>query len=339
MTIYNHLQAEERAVILLELQRGSSIRLIAKTLNRSPSSISREISRNVQISHHYDVVQATRRYKVVRKQSVRHKKLATDSKLYDYVKECLVKNRWSPEQISGSLKKMNPQDPSKQVSSETIYAAIYAHPRNELKKLMVSSLRRSKSKRGKRGSATTSYNSLKIEEYQFIHNRPEEINERLLPGHWEGDLIVGAMNQSCIGTLVERQTGFTILCKTKSKSALDVRKGFEKQMKKLPGFLRQSMTYDRGAEMSQHTHMSKNLEMKIYFADLNSPWQRGSNENTNGLLRQFFPKGTELSSHSQADLNKVAFLLNTRPRKRFDYQTPQELIGNVIVNYINGCCT
>ena len=216
-----------------------------------------------------------------------------------------------------------------QISHETIYRCIYAHPKGELKKMMVRALRRRKSKRGPRGSKSSNYNSVKVDDDQLIHCRPEEIEERKVAGHWEGDLIAGSKNPSCIGTLVERTTGYLILSKMKSKSALNVRLGFEQQMKTLPDFLRSSMTYDRDSEMSQ------NLDMKIYFADPHSPWQRGSNENTNGLLRQYLPKGEDLSVHSQAELDKIAWLLNTRPRKRFDFSTPQEMIEDVLIENFN----
>ena len=212
------------------------------------------------------------------------------------------------------------------VSAETIYAHIYAYPRGEMRKLLVQSLRRSKSKRGPRGSKDSNYSSLKIGSDQLFSNRPEDITSRQIAGHWEGDLIIGAMNQSCVGTLVERKTGFVILNKMKSKSAQHVREGFEANMKTLPDFLRLSMTYDRGAEMSEHALMSKTLNLKIYFADRNAPWQRGSSENINGLIRQFLPKGQDLSGYTQSDLDHIAWLLNTRPRKRYDFRSPQEMM-------------
>jgi IS30 family transposase len=161
---------------------------------------------------------------------------------------------------------------------------------------------------------------------QKIGHRPAEVSTGEIAGHWEADLIIGAMNQSCVGTLVERKTGFIILAGMKRKSAQHVREGFEANMINVPDFLRLSMTYDRGAVMAQHPLMSKHLDLKIYFADRNAPWQRGSSENINGLLRQFLPKGEDLSIHSQAELDNIAWLLNTRPRKRFAFKTPQELM-------------
>jgi len=184
-----------------------------------------------------------------------------------------------------------------------------------LRKLFISNLRQSKTKRGRR-SKSTNFASIQVPDSQTIHHRPEDIETREIAGHWEGDLIVGAQNRSSIGTVVERKTGFIFLSKMKSKSAKDVREGFVRQFKKIDQFLRLSMTYDRGSEMADHPLMSKQLKLDIYFADPHSPWQRGSNENINGLLRQYFPKGTDLSVHSQERLDEVSWLLNTRPRKR-----------------------
>jgi IS30 family transposase len=336
MSNYYHLSPEERAILMIKHHQGHSTRSIGRFLNRSASTICRELNRNsTNKASGYCASTAGRQYFQSRKRSVRQPKLIPNTPLYDKVKAWLTYKQWSPMQISGTLKRLYSNQSDMQVSHETIYTCIYAHPKGELKKMMVQSLRRAKSKRGPRGSKTSNYNSVKLTEDQKIENRPVEINDRILEGHWEGDLIVGSKNQSCVGTLVERKTGFLVLCKMASKSALDVRTGFELQMKKLPDFLRLSMTYDRGSEMSQHPIMSQNLDMKVYFADPHSPWQRGSNENINGLLRQYLPKGTDLKQHSQGDLDKIAWLLNTRPRKRYEFRTPQELMESVLSNHIN----
>lgn len=331
MNSYYHLSPEERAVLLLEQQRGSSLRQIAVILARSPSTLSREIKRNGGSSN-YCPTQAGIAYSHRRERSVKPRKLDVNTELRAKVESYLLNQKWSPEQISASLQKRYPHQPAMHVSSETIYAHIYAYPKGEVKKLFIQSLRRSKSKRGPRGSKESCYSSLKIAPDQRISERPEEINTRVVAGHWEGDLIIGAMNQSCVGTLVERKTGYVILSKMRSKSASDVREGFEDNMKILPDFLRLSMTYDRGAEMAQHPLMSKHLNLKIYFADRNAPWQRGSSENINGLLRQFLPKGEDLSVFTQDELNHIALLLNTRPRKRFEFRTPQELMETELEN-------
>ncbi|MCX2983458.1 IS30 family transposase, partial [Halieaceae bacterium IMCC14734] len=274
----------------------------------------------------YCAAEAGKAYRTRRKRCVKPRKIISNQALRAVVEDRLLNLKWSPAQIAATLQMRYPEQTAMHVSPETIYAHIYAHPRGELRKLFVHSLRRSKSKRGPRGSKDSCYSSLKIDEEQRFCNRPEDINTREVAGHWEGDLIVGAMNQSCVGTLVERKTGFVVLAKMHSKSALHVREGFEATMKQVPDFLRLSMTYDRGAEMAQHPLMSKNLDLKVYFADRNAPWQRGSSENINGLLRQFLPKGENLKQYDQAELDHIAWLLNTRPRKRFGFKTPQELM-------------
>lgn len=326
MTTYHHLSPEERALIMLEDQRGSSIRSIALRLHRSPSTVSRELQRNQTVKDNYCATRAAQAYQSRRKRSVKPKKLIHNRGLCDIVEAHLIQRKWSPEQISATLKERFPGQNSMQVSPETIYAHIYAYPKGELRKLLKQSLRRAKSKRGPRGSKDSCYSSLKVAEHQLFCNRPETVNTREIAGHWEGDLIVGAMNKSCVGTLVERKTGYLLLSKMQSKSAQHVREGFEARMATLPEFLRLSMTYDRGAEMAQHPLMTKHLNLVIYFADRNAPWQRGSSENINGLIRQFLPKGEDLSVYTQAELDHIAWLLNTRPRKRYGFKSPQQMI-------------
>ena len=310
---------------MLERERGSSLRSIASILRRNVSTISRELQRN-RNGRHYNATDAANAYHQRRSRCVKPRKIETHPALQRLLESRLIGDKWSPEQCSAYCRREYADEADMQVSHETIYSHIYAHPRGELRKLWVDSLRRSKSKRGPRGSKDSCYSSLKIAEEQRIDNRPEEINSRCVAGHWEGDLIVGKMNQSCVGTLVERKTGYVVLSKMQSKSAQHVREGFTISMSTLPSFLRLSLTYDRGAEMAQHPVLSKQLDFKIYFADRNAPWQRGSSENANGLLRQFLPKGTDLSLHSQEELDKIALKLNHRPRKRFDFRSPQEMM-------------
>ena len=326
MTSYHHLSSEERALIMLEYQHGSSIRSIALRLQRSPSTISRELQRNQSAKGHYCATRAAKAYYSRRKHSVKPRKLVHNTSLCAIVESHLIHRKWSPEQISASLQDRFPEQSSMQVSAETIYAHIYAYPKGELRQLLVQALRRAKSKRGSRGSKDSCYSSLKVANHQLFCNRPETVNTREIAGHWEGDLIVGAMNKSCVGTLVERKTGYLLLSKMQSKSAQHVREGFEARMATLPNFLRLSMTYDRGAEMAQHPLMTKHLDLKIYFADCHAPWQRGSSENINGLIRQFLPKGEDLSVYTQAELDHVAWLLNTRPRKRYQFKSPQQML-------------
>ena len=326
MTTYHHLSPEERAFIMLECQHGSSIRSIALRIHRSPSTVSRELCRNQTTKGSYCATGAGQAYNTRRKQSVKPRKLVHNRDLCDIVESHLIQRKWSPEQISASLKDRYPSQTSMQVSPETIYAHIYAYPKGELRQLLKQSLRRAKSKRGPRGSKDSCYSSLKVTNDQLFANRPESVNTREIAGHWEGDLIVGAMNKSCVGTLVERKTGYLLLSKMQSKTAQHVREGFEARMATLPDFLRLSMTYDRGAEMAQHPLMTKHLNLVIYFADRSAPWQRGSSENINGLIRQFLPKGENLSIYTQAELDHIAWLLNTRPRKRFGFKSPQHMM-------------
>jgi IS30 family transposase len=217
------------------------------------------------------------------------------------------------------------------VSHETIYAAIYAQPRGGLKAAMVEALRQAKPARGAR--RTTLAGTSMVPETLRIINRPEEIEARLVPGHWEGDLIKGAFNRSSVGTLVERKTRFVVLCKMNGNGADAVLGSFTRQMKRLPAALRKSMTYDRGSEMACHPELARRLKIDIWFCDPHAPWQRGSNENTNGLLRQFMPKGTDLSDVSQTWLNDVATLMNNRPRKTLGWRTPAEAMADEIAAF------
>lgn len=326
---YQHLSVEERAVIQVARSSGSTLRSIARLLGRHVSTVSRELARNeVQVATdvrvRYDAKTAGMAYRMRRGRSVRPCKLLEGSWLHEHVRDRLIVDRWSPQQIAARLRTMHPNDPARQVSHETIYAAIYAHPRGSLKKAMVEALRQEKPRRGRRRT-TAAAGGFVPEALRIVH-RPEAIAERKLPGHWEGDLIKGAFNRSCVGTLVERKTRFVVLCRMDGCTAQDALEGFARQMKKLPAFLRESLTYDRGSELACHTELSKRLNIDIWFADPHAPWQRGSNENTNGLLRQFMPKGLDLSDVSQEELNHVAKLLNGGPRQTLGWKTPAEMM-------------
>jgi len=230
MTIYCHLSPEERAVIMIERNNNSSLRTIARILNRSASTISRDLKRNrANKNSIYCARSAGQQYDSRREACVKPTKLVFGTYLYQIIKECLLNKQWSPEQISVTMKRGYAEQKNMQISHETIYRCIYAHPKGELKKRMVSALRRKKSKRGPRGSKSINYSSVKVNDDQFIHCRPEEIKERKVAGHWEGDLITGSKNQSCIGTLVERATAYLILSEMKRKPALNLRVGFEKK--------------------------------------------------------------------------------------------------------------
>ena len=240
--------------------------------------------------------------------------------------QALLRARWSPEQIAGILARGFPDVASYRVSHETIYSAVYLVPRGELRKELIGCLRQGRSTRKPRTRGVDRRGQ--IPDMQSIHVRPPEIEDRLIPGHWEGDLIKGAGNRSSVGTLVERTSGFVVLAKMSSASAADALESFGKALKGIPEALRKTLTYDQGKEMSYHAALTLRTGVQVYFADPHSPWQRGSNENTNGLLRQYLPKGTDLSIYSQAELNQIALSLNTRPRKRHQFRTPLEVYND-----------
>ena len=331
---YYHLSAEERAVIMIEHRRGMSLRMIAEELGRNVSTVSRELLRNGAVcGTPYEARRAAVAYKERRQRSVRRRKLIAGGSLYQHVHDRLVFWRWSPEQIAAKLRCMHPTEPTLCVSHETIYAAIYAYPRGGLKQAMIEALRQSKPTRGL-ARTTIAKTGFVPEELGIVH-RPEEVAERLLPGHWEGDLIKGAFNRSAVGTVVERKTRFVVLCRMAGCTAQDALEGFSRQMTKVPAFLRESLTYDRGSEMACYAQLAKRLNLDIWFADPHAPWQRGSNENTNGLLRQFLPKGMDLSNVSQTQLNDIARLLNGRPRKTLGWDTPDEALAKEIASFYN----
>ena len=325
---YKHLDSAERSVILAEHRRGASLREIGGLLGRAPSTIGRELRRGLSGAlpvQAYCPQLAAAGYRARRKRSGRQRKLAPGGWLHDFVRGKLIHKRWSPEQIACKLKAMHPEDPTRQISHETLYAAIYAQPRGGLKAEMIAALRQAKPGRGLRRT-TLSGSSIAPESLRILH-RPEEIEGRLVPGHWEGDLIKGAFNRSAVGTVVERKTRYLIPSKMHGCTAAAALEGFTRQMKRLPAALRKSMTYDRGSEMACHPELARRLKIDIWFCDPHAPWQRGSNENTNGLLRQFFPKGTDLSGISQTQLNDVARLMNQRPRKTLGWKTPEEAMA------------
>jgi IS30 family transposase len=326
-----HLSSEERGVIFAEHGRGSSQQAIGRLLGRPASTICRELARGRQTDGSYCPTAARRVYDERRTRCRRRRRLVEGSSLHRFVHDHLVHRRWSPEQIAQRLRRMKPDDPSARVSHETIYAAIYAQPRGGLKAAMVEALRQAKPTRGRR--RTTLAGTSMVPEKLRIINRPEEIEARLIPGHWEGDLIKGAFNRSAVGTVVERKTRYLILSKMRGCTADAALEGFTRQMKRLPAALRRSMTYDRGSEMACHPELVRRLKIDIWFCDPHAPWQRGSNENTNGLLRQFFPKGTDLSGISQTELNDVARLMNQRPRKTLGWKTPEEAMAEELAAF------
>jgi IS30 family transposase len=235
----------------------------------------------------------------------------------------MLEQHWSPEQIAADLKREHPNQPALQASHETIYTAIYAMPRGTLRKELVGLLRQGRGARRPRTRGVDRRGSL--QDMVSIHMRPPEANDRLLPGHWEGDLIIGAGNRSAVGTLVCRKTLFVMLVKMDGATAVHALKGYEQAFAPLDEALRKTLTYDQGKEMALHKKLAESTGLKIYFADPHSPWQRGICENINGLIRQYLPKGTDLSVHSQRQLDHIAWSLNTRPRKTLGWHTPAQV--------------
>ena len=326
---YKQLNAEERATIMLMKREGSGLREIGRFLNRSPSTISNEIARDLGCQSGYVASLAGEQARRLRIKPRRPLKLVEGNPLFEVVKEHL-KKKWSPEQIAGTLKSMHPDQPSQRVSHETIYHTLYAMPRGELRRELIASLRWS---RGKRRSKTRAPDGRgHIAEMQSIHLRPPEVADRLIPGHWEADMIKGAMNRSSVGTLVERSTLMVVLAKMADGTAQSALDGFSEALSAIPPELRKTFTYDQGREMSKHMQLTERTGMAVYFCDPHSPWQRGLNENTNGLLRQYLPKGADLSTYTQEQLDEIAWSLNTRPRKSLGFRTPVAVYNELLLN-------
>ncbi len=317
-----YLSLVEREQIHDLKTRGISIRQIGNRLGRSPSTISRELRRNATQALGY-LPYSAHRMAAVRRERPKERKLERVGRLRQYVGQGL-RRRWSPEQISRRLVKDFPGDLEMRVGTEAIYQAIYLHGRGALKREIVSAIRSGRVARKPRRDPTQ--RSPRFREAMIsIVDRPAEVEDRAIPGHWEGDLIVGAVGRSAIGTVVERASRYVVLVHLPvDRIAEAVRDGLIRSLGELPQALRRSLTWDQGAEMSEHHAFRMATDMHVYFCDPGAPWQRGTNENTNGLLRQYFPKATDLSQHSVADLAGVAEQLNTRPRKTLGWDTPAE---------------
>lgn len=324
--MYKHISFKERERIGLLKAAGIKVPGIAKRLGRDPTTIRRELRRSKPFFLGYSPGTAEDHARKKRSIPRRTKKL-NDSLLWGMVKTKLSL-RWSPEQIAHFLRKTYPLDMNMQISHESIYTYIYILPRGELRKELISYLRQGSigRQRRKRGTAQRD----KIPNLISIHERPKEVEGRTVPGHWESDLVIGKDHASAIGTLVERTTRTTILVPLKAKDAQTVRKAFAKTVKRLPKETCLSLTHDRGSEMTEHELFTKDTNVQVYFADPHSPWQRGTNENTNGLIRQFFPKGTDFSLVSVRELKRVQRLLNERPRETLGWQTPKESFNKLI---------
>ena len=318
----------EREEIALGRAGGESMRAIARRLGRSPSTISRELGRNGDRGGGYRATTAHAQA-YVRASRPKPAKLATNLKLRRKVEEDL-RRRYSPEQIVGRLRRQFPDDPEMRVSPETIYQSLYVQSRGALRRDLTKCLRTGRALR--RPGRQPHQRKNRIPDMINITERPAEADDRAVPGHWEGDLIVGKNNLSAIGTLVERTTGYTMLVHLPDGyKAEQVRDALTKKIQTIPEILRASLTWDQGPEMRDWKEVSVAADIDIYFCDPHAPWQRGTSENTNGLLRQYFPKGTDLSVHSAVDLDWVATELNDRPRKRLGFAKPIEEIGPLLL--------
>jgi IS30 family transposase len=320
------LSRTEREEISRGIAAGDSMRTIAAALERAPSTVSREIARHGG----RDTYRADAADRAAWTYARRPKpcRLATNRQLQRTVVKKL-RRQWSPEQISGWLKEEYPDALDMQISHETIYRSLFIQARGVLKKELLGHLRTRRTLRRSRHATLRKQSRGQIVDAISISERPAEIEDRAIPGHWEGDLIAG-IHHSYIATLVERNSRFVMLIKVDDKSSPAVVKALIKQVRHLPKELRRSLTWDRGLEMARHKEFSVATDVDVYFCDPRSPWQRGTNENTNRLLRQYLPKQSDLSEHSQTELNKIALRLNQRPRKTLNYRCPADKLSEFV---------
>lgn len=331
---YEHLSVEERALIQSKLELGCKLRAIARSLQRAPSTISRELKRcgwrgascevpTVRLRARgidgYWCQTAQRRANLLACKPRKERRLVVGNTLWHHVYEGLAQDL-SPEQISSTLARM---DSPQRISHESIYTTLYAMPKGELRTEVLALLR--KQHKGRKPRTAGQDRRGLLMGMTSIEERPLSVEDRLIPGHWEGDLIKGAKNGSQVGTLVERKTLFALLVKLDRATAACTANGFIGVLKRVDAQMRLSLTYDQGREMADHAHLTRQTGMQVYFAHPHSPWERGINENTNGLLRQYLPKGSDLSVYSQAQLDAIALKLNTRPRKSLGWKCPAEL--------------
>jgi IS30 family transposase len=325
MAGYHELNLAERLSLQRWHEHGEGVRAIASLMGRSASTISRELSRGSERGV-YCAVRAQAAATRLRRKPRVERKLSDPARWAEVVGD--LRSGWSPQQIAQRLRHERPDDRRGRVSHETIYQAIYLHPRGELRRSLVALLRRGHTSRLPRTRGTDRRSQ--IPDMKSIHIRPPEVETRLVPGHWEGDLLKGAGNRCAVGVAVERMSGFVVLARMADTGAVATLNGFDAALRPIPPGLRKTLTYDQGREMAAHRALEARLGLEVYFADPHSPWQRGSCENTNGLLRQYLPKGSDLTRHSQDDLNAIALRLNTRPRVRLKGVTPLECFTQMI---------
>lgn len=319
-TTYHRLASAEREEISRGIWAGEIFSEIAERINRPDSTVTREVWRNARYRRSYRAKKAQERA-VEKSHRGRTLKLSTNDSLKSYVYEKLGIG-WSPEEIAKRMRLEYPEDIKMRVSHETIYRHIYCLPKGELKAELMRGLRRKRKLRQPRKYSHD--RKQRIVDAVSIDERPKEADSRAVPGHWEGDLLMGKGRQSAIGTLVERTTRLTLLAPLSAKDAAAVRQAFAKSFSGIPKKFTKTLTYDRGSEMKEHALFTKETKIKVYFADAYCPWQRGTNENTNGLIRQYFPKGTDFKTVQLSALQEAERQLNGRPRKVLGYYTPAE---------------
>ena len=326
---YRQLQPIERMRIEIWKSENVSAQEMGRRLGRSASTITREVKRNTCQANDYQAHGAQWRHSCRRTAAKPKPKLHPDGVLWGVVCE-LLRWKWSPQEIAATLKRAYPQQSQHHVSHETIYTAIYAYPKGELRKELIACLRQNRTKRMPRSRGQDRRG--RIAEMVSIHVRPPEVDDRIMPGHWEGDLIKGSGNKSAVAVLVERVSRAVMLAKMPDASAAYALQAFTDKLQSLQEPLRQTLTYDQGREMSRHAELTEATGVRVYFCDPHSPWQRGTCENTNGLLRQYLPKGTDLSVYSQEELDAIADSLNTRPRQTLGWMTPLQILAQVLAN-------
>ena len=324
------LTFSDREEISRLLPLGISFTEIGNRIGKSKSCISREVSRDGMNRQIYRAWRAHQCAKREKKKQGRKIKLETHKELRQIVFSWLRKN-WSPEQIAERLKLAYPERKDMRIAPETIYSYLYVHPKEKLRRELIKHLRRQKKYRMKRRKKTNHEETRgKIPNMVSIDERPDEIDGRAVPGHWEGDLLAGRYSQSALGSLTERTTRIAFLVPLKKTDPESVRKAFSRALKQLPQYMKLSLTYDRGKEMAQHQQFTQNTKIKVYFAHKSSPWERGTNENTNGLIRQYFPKGIDFNQVSRYRIKRAQDSLNDRPRKCLNFKKPIEVFNGLL---------
>jgi transposase, IS30 family len=324
---YEQLRPEERMTIASLRLQGKGVRETARVIGRSASTVSRELRRNSTAEAGYTSQQAMTLHALRRRAARRARKLSPGSVNWGVV-TTLLHWRWSPEQIAATLKRVFPAQRERHVSHETIYTSIYAHPKGELRRELIALLRRRQSKRMPRSRGEDRRGQ--IPDMVSIHVRPPEVSDRAMPGHWEGDLIKGAGNKSAVGVLVERSSRLVLLAKMADATAESALAAFTLKFRSIAEPMRVSLTYDQGKEMMRHKELAAATGLRVYFCDPHSPWQKPTCENTNGLLRDYLPKGTDLSVFTQDELDAIADSMNNRPRKTLSWDTPLQVFSRML---------